>query len=480
MARLLVIDDDPVLLEDQVRHLFTPRGLDIVVARSGYEGLAQIAAAAPDVVLLDVSMPDLSGLEVYKRIRAIDARIPVIFITATAITDTAIEAMRQGAYDYLIKPVDLHQLDKVVSQAIELGRRMREPAAVGQLPGDDDGDAIIGHCPAMQEVYKEIGRVADKNVIVLITGESGTGKELVARAIYQHSGRASGPFLAINCAAIPESLLESELFGHEKGAFTGADRRRIGKFEQCHGGTLFLDEIGDMPMATQGKILRVLQDQKFERVGGHETIQTDVRLVAATNRNLRASTESGRFRADLYYRLSVFTIHLPPLRERGEDLPMLIQFYLRRFNRELGREVQAVDPAASERLQHYAWPGNVRELQSILKQSLLRAKGKVLMAQFLPALSSPAAANPRDHPEPIFSFEAFIQQRLIEGATDLHATAHRELDNILLKLALQFTHGNQHRAAQILGISRQTFRNRFRELGFNIAKSVETGQGTPS
>ena len=238
----------------------------------------------------------------------------------------------------------------------------------------------------MQEVYKAIGRVADQTFPVLITGESGTGKELVARAIYQHGPRAKAPFLALNCAAIPETLLESELFGHEKGAFTGAERRRIGKFEQVNGGTLFLDEIGDMPLPAQAKLLRVLQEQAFERVGGNETIRTDVRLIAATHRDLKAWSDEGKFRPDLYYRLGVFTIHLPPLRERGEDLALLVQFYLRRISRELGREVREVAPEALERLRGYSWPGNVRELQSVLKQAILRAHGPVLLPDFLPEL----------------------------------------------------------------------------------------------
>ena len=244
----------------------------------------------------------------------------------------------------------------------------------------------------MREVYKAIGRVAGQDVPVLITGESGTGKELVARAIYQHGPRAKAPFLALNCAAIPENLLESELFGHEKGAFTGADRRRIGKFEQCNGGTLFLDEIGDMPLALQAKMLRLLQEQAFERVGGNETVRTDVRLIAATHRDLKAWSAEGKFRPDLYYRLSVFTIHLPPLRERGDDLPLLVQLYLRRFSRELGREVREVAPEALERLRGYSWPGNIRELQSVLKQALLQASGTVLLAG-LPA-RRPAPGKP--------------------------------------------------------------------------------------
>jgi DNA-binding NtrC family response regulator len=422
-------------------------------------------------------MPDASGLEVHEQLRRIDARIPVIFITATTTTNTAIEAMRQGAYDYLFKPIDLRQLESVVLEALELGRRMREPATVGEPPYPDNGhDAIVGRCPAMREVYKAIGRVADQKVIVLITGESGTGKELVARAIYQHSDRAKAPFLAINCAAIPENLLESELFGHEKGAFTSADRRRTGKFEQCNGGTIFLDEIGDMPLATQGKILRLLQDQKFERVGGNETIQTDVRLITATNRDLKTRTDAGEFRPDLYYRLSVFTIHLPPLRERGDDLPMLVHFYLRRFNHELSRDVREVDPQSMQRLRNYAWPGNVRELQSVLKQALLRARGTVLLPAFLPDLPAEAEA-PAESGTPAaegeFSFEAFIRRRLNARTTDLHLEAHLELDRVLLTETLRHTHGNQYQAAKVLGIARQTLRNRLRELGLNITKAVE-------
>jgi two-component system response regulator AtoC len=376
MARLLLIDDDPALIPEQVRQAFPAPRHQVGVAGTGVEGLERIRAGPPDVILLDLRLPDQSGLEVYQQIRQIDARIPVIFITLAKGADTAIEAMKQGAYDYLFKPLDLNQLRRVVAEALEVARRMRAPAVVVESAADPDVEgAIVGSCPAMREVYKAIGRVAAQNVPVLITGDSGTGKELVARAIYQHSPRAKAPFLAINCAAIPENLLESELFGHEKGAFTSADRRRIGKFEQCNGGTIFLDEIGDMPLALQAKMLRLLQEQSFERVGGNETVQTDVRLIAATHHDLKADAAAGKFRPDLYYRLGVFTIHLPPLRERGDDLPMLVQHFLRRFSRELGRQVQEVAPEALERLRGYSWPGNIRELQSVLKQALLQASG---------------------------------------------------------------------------------------------------------
>jgi two-component system nitrogen regulation response regulator GlnG len=307
-------------------------------------------------------------------------------------------------------------------------------------------------------------------VPVLITGESGTGKELVARAVYQHSPRAKAPFLALNCAAIPENLLESELFGHEKGAFTGADRRRIGKFEQCHGGTLFLDEIGDMPLALQAKMLRVLQDQAFERVGGNETIRTDVRLIAATHRDLKAWSAAGKFRPDLYYRLGVFTVHLPPLRERGEDLRLLVQHYLRRFSRELGREVRHVAPEALERLRRYSWPGNIRELQSVLKQALLQARGAALLPAFLPeSFGGPSEAVPSSPAGEGCGAEKFlIQQRFGPDDRNLYAEAHRQLDRLLLPRVLEYTRGSKHQAALVLGVARQTLRQKLRDLGLAV------------
>ena len=325
----------------------------------------------------------------------------------------------------------------------------------------------------MREVYKAIGRVAAQDVPVLITGESGTGKELVARAIYQHGPRAKAPFLALNCAAIPENLLESELFGHEKGAFTGAERRRIGKFEQCNGGTLFLDEIGDMPLASQAKVLRLLQEQAFERVGGNETVRTDVRLIAATHRDLEAWSAEGKFRPDLYYRLGVFTIHLPPLRRRGDDLPMLVHHYVRRFNRELSRDVREVTPEAMERLCSYPWPGNIRELQSVLKQALLRATGPVLVPAFLPeSLGGPRTTLARG-------------TRGCCGSGPSSGSAWRpaarrstrrrtsSLDRLLLPLVLESTDGNKLQAARLLGITRKTLRLRLRALGLSDLMSAE-------
>jgi DNA-binding NtrC family response regulator len=480
MATLLLIDDDPDLLRDRLNHVLPTPAHRVEIAQTGAEGLERVAAACPDVILLDLRLPDQSGLDILRQLRRFDARIPVVMVTVARSSDSAIEAMRHGAYDYLLKPIDLQKLDRVIREALKVSRLMREPAIVAETPPDEEfsGEAIIGCCLGMQEAYKAIGRVADQTFPVLITGESGTGKEVVARAIYQHGPRAMAPFLAINCAAIPENLLESELFGHEKGAFTGADRRRIGKFEQCHGGTLFLDEIGDMPLALQAKMLRLLQDQSFERVGGNETIRTDVRLIAATHRDLKEWSTEGKFRPDLYYRLGVFTIHLPPLRERGDDLPVLAQHYLRRFSRELGREVREVASEAMTRLRGYGWPGNIRELQSVLKQALLNASGPVLLPAFLPEpLGGPGEAAPQAPAEAGPAAEAFvIHPRIGADVRDLYADAHRQLDRLLLPRVLEQTGGSQHQAALLLGIARQTLRVKLRDLGLPPVKPEEEDQ----
>jgi DNA-binding NtrC family response regulator len=474
MAHLLLIDDDAVLVPEQVRQACPAPEFRVTVADSGIQGIEHVRTAAPDVVLLDLHLPDRPGLDVYRSIREIDARIPVIFITTAKTAEAAIEAVKHGAFDYLHKPLDLVQLRRVVTDALDVSR-MRVPVRIADAspPTYDDG-AMLGASPKMLEIYKAIGRVAAQDVTVLITGESGTGKELVARAIYQHSARSKAPFLALNCAAIPENLLESELFGHERGAFTGADRRRIGKFEQYNGGTVLLDEIGDMPLTLQAKILRLLQDQTFERLGGNETIRTDVRLIASTHRDLRVRAAEDKFRPDLYYRLGVFTIHLPPLRERVDDLPILVEHYLRRFSSELGREVREIAPDALARLRAYTWPGNIRELQSVLRQALLRASGGVLLSAFLPELSGVALSRNSAAVEQSFDLERFIRQRLSPTTNDLSAETHREVDRLLMTLALEYTNGNHREASRILGISRQTMRMRLRALGLHVAHSVES------
>jgi len=480
MAYLLLIDDDPALIRAQVQLAFPAPAHKVVVAESGSAGIECVRASPPDAILLDLRLPDQSGLEVHEAIRAIDARIPVIFVTMTKTADAAIEAMKQGAFDYLPKPLDLEQLRRVVGEALEVASRMRSPVVLAEAPKSaDDQGAIFGACPAMLETYKAIGRVAAQDVTVLITGESGTGKELVARAVYQHSARSKAPFFALNCAAIPENLLESELFGHEKGAFTGADRRRIGRFEQCNGGTILLDEIGDMPLALQPKILRLLQEQTFERVGGSETIRTNVRVIAASHRDLKSRIAEEKFRADLYYRLSVFTIHLPSLRERGDDLPMLVRHYLQRFSRQLGREVSEISEDALDELRAYHWPGNVRELQSVLKQALLHASGTVLLSAFLPDLKQSPEGSPAQSGAASRDLEAFIRPLLAADMTNLYAETHDHVDRLLFTLVLDYTRGNQRDAAKILGISRQTMRVKLRALGMQVTHSVESSEAEP-
>jgi two-component system, NtrC family, nitrogen regulation response regulator GlnG len=473
MPTLLVIDDEPSILH-AFRRAFRESSLALLTASTAAEGLEAVRAAKPDVILLDIHLPDQSGLDALRNIRKIDARIPVVFITGHGTTDTAIEAMKLGAYDYLLKPLELGPLRDLVTRALEISRLMHVPALLDEEPqGPGPAELLVGKCPAMQAVYKSIGRVATRDVTVLVLGESGTGKELVARAIYSHSRRSAGPFLAINCSAIPETLLESELFGHEKGAFTGADRKRIGKFEQCSGGTLFLDEIGDMTPLTQTKLLRVLQDQTFERVGGNETIHTDVRIIAASNRPLEEMMARGEFRGDLYYRLNVFTIPLPPLRERTEDMPELIKHFLQRFNRELSKDVHSVSPEAMTLLQRYPWPGNVRELQSVLKQAMLNASGPLLVPDFLPAAVQTGLPPKLNGAAPT-EWDRQLQERIQAGSQDLYAEMLALMERQLLTTVLRQTQGNQLQAAKILGITRGSLRTKIRALGITIERAVSS------
>lgn len=469
MPSLLVVDDEAAILH-AFRRAFKDSGLTLITAQTGTDGLKRLQDHKPDVVVLDINLPDHNGLDVFREIQSGDARIPVIFITGHGTTDTAIEAIKLGAFDYLLKPLELDQIEEVVDRALEISRRMRTPAITSEEPFQEDADLIVGRSPQMQEVYKAIGRVAAQDVTVLLLGETGTGKDLIARAIYQHSLRAAGPFLAVNCAAIPDALLESELFGHEKGAFTGADRKRIGKFEQCSGGTLFLDEIGDMTPLTQAKVLRVLQDQTFERVGGSELLKTDVRVIAATNRDLAALAQEGEFRSDLYYRLSIFTITLPPLRERGEDIVLLARHFLRKFGRDLGKDVREIDAEALAILTKYGWPGNVRELQSVIKQALLHATGPVLFPSFLPT-SVFADATPSSAGDGT-DLSQLIEEGIQAGDERLYARILETVRRKLITRALEETGGNQLRAAKLLGITRGTLRSELRALGISVNRQV--------
>ena len=500
--RLLVVDDEPSVLQ-LFRSAFEKHGVEVLTAENAREGLKLAREQAPDAGVFDLMLPDWSGLDLLREVQQVDARLPVIFITAGGTSATAIDAMKLGAFDYLTKPLDIRQVRERVDRAFEVRRLMSEPVTLGETdqPSGETGDVMVGRGVAMQDVYKAIGRVAPKNVTVLIRGESGSGKELVARAIYQHSDRSDGPFLAVNCAAIPESLLESELFGHEKGSFTGADRRRIGKFEQCNGGTMFLDEIGDMPLALQSKMLRVLQEQSFQRVGGNDTIQTNVRIITATHRDLKQAAEAGRFRSDLYYRLNVFEIEIPPLRERLDDLPLLVQHFLTRTRLELDKGVKSVSPETLVELRAYPWPGNIRELQSVIKQAVLKSVGPVLMPEFLPdfvreghavspasilaeppepvtaeAAESPAADATTHKPVPKTEWSAwddFITKQIAAGSTSIYDDAIRLTEKHVISRVLRHTDGNQVRAAELLGITRTTLRNKVKQLRITIGRTVE-------
>jgi len=477
MPNVLVIDDDrsvPFLIERAIQGT----GVTVLPARSVQEGL-ELLARRPDVVLLDIMLPEGSGLEAVQKIQARDPKLPIIFITAGGTSDTTIEAMKLGAYDYLLKPLDLPKLKDLVERALEIRRLMQVRV---ELPSNDapspDGDHIIGRSPAMCEVFKAIGRVAPQNVTTLIVGESGTGKELVARAIYHHSARSSERFLALNCAALPETLLESELFGHEKGSFTSANYRRIGKFEQCARGTLFLDEVGDMSPLLQSKILRVLQEKRFERVGGNETIETDVRVIAATNRDLKDMVAKGTFREDLYYRLNGFTIKLPPLRDRGEDIVFLLEHLLSKFARELNKpDVYGISPEAMEILTRYGWPGNVRELEAVVRQALLNTTGNVILPEFLPdpvravsLCASPAAQSANAPPSDL---RPCVDDCLSRGSEEMYAASVEMMERYLLTRVLRHAQGNQSQAARMLGITRGSLRNKMRLLRIQVGSTVE-------
>lgn len=477
MNKLLLIDDEADV-QYSFKRIFDGPGIEIATAASGEEGLRMIAKFKPDTVIMDVRMGGINGLEALRRLRQTDAKLPVIMMTAYGTTQTAIEAMKLGAFDYLLKPFDVPKLKQVVENALKAAKDMREVVGFAAQPDAEDFElGIIGRSEPMQAVFKLIGQLASSDATALITGESGTGKELVARAIYHHSLRNNQPFLAINCAAIPEQLLEAELFGHEKGAFTGAHQMRIGKFEQCHKGTVFLDEIGDMPLAIQAKILRVLQDGGFERIGGHQTIRADVRIIAATNRPLEDAVAAREFREDLFYRLNVVRFRMPPLRERKEDIPLLSQYFLRKLSRSKDHPRKSLSSEAADALANYPWPGNVRELENSIQRALVVAKGDVILAHDLfivpekageplsvglmtPSRRSGSPLSAPSTPQPPDDLQ------ILAGKLFKWARNHPSLKVIpavereLIQHALAETQGNQVQTAKLLGITRATLRKR--------------------
>ena len=457
MSRILIVDDD-----DQLRRSFEKllkeEGYRVTGAATGEDGLASIRRELPDLVIVDLCLPGMDGLETFERIRRIEPKLPVVIMTAYGTTETAIEATKLGAFDYTLKPFDIPQMLGLIRKGLEAGRFMRTPVELNAVANSQSPDALIGRSDPMQEVYKSIGRVAPTDATVLIRGDSGTGKELVARAIYQHSRRSQARFLVINCVAIPETLLESELFGYEKGAFTGATHRRIGKLEQAGGGTVFLDEIGDMPIGLQAKILRLLQERSIERIGGREAIPIDVRILAATNRNLEADIEAGRFREDLYYRLNVVTISLPPLAERREDSSALARYFLARYAREQEMDNPGLTPDAETLLAAHDWPGNVRELANSIRMALIYNRGAPVSPEDIRQIlggTIPSEGGSEADREKIL--QALIRRELTTGSeAHIFDACMDRFARILISEALQLTGGNRSQAARLLGISRPT------------------------
>jgi nitrogen regulation protein NR(I) len=474
VSTILIIDDDDQLRKSFAR-LLIDEGFTVQSAASGESGLKLVREQLPDLVVLDVRLPGMSGLETFKAIHALEHRLPVIIMTAFGTTETAIEAIKRGAFDYVLKPFDIPDMLLTIKQALDAGRFMRSPVAINGAPDNVTNDAIIGRSPAMQEVYKAIGRVAGTDATVLVRGESGTGKELAARAIYQHSLRAKKPFLVINCVAIPDTLLESELFGYEKGAFTGATHRRVGKIEQASGGTIFLDEIGDMPLNLQAKMLRLLQEKSVERLGGRETIPVDVRIIAATNRDLEALIGQGQFREDLYYRLKVITLWLPPLSQRSGDIPLLADYFLTRFARELGIDSPGASKDALAALQQLPWPGNVRELANTLQKTLIFNRGTPISDEDVAKASGERLLEPS---AAALATEEEIRQwarRQIIGRRDdnVFEACMDRFASLLIAEALNITGGNRSRAAKLLGMSRPTLHSKIEKFSLEIETLVK-------
>ena len=467
-ARILLIEDDPGIVVS-LRRVLAEEGYEVLVETRGDTGLACARDRALDVVITDMRLPGLGGLELIRELHAAKPRLPIILITGHGTTETAIEATKLGAYDYMLKPLEMLEFIGLVGKAVTSSRLMTEPVEVG-APGAAR-DALVGNSRVMQSIYKEIGRVASKPVNVLIRGETGTGKELIARALYQHSDRAKAPFIAINCAAIPETLLESELFGHERGAFTGAENRRIGRFEQADHGTIFLDEIGDMTPGTQIKLMRVLQERCFQRLGGKETIPVDVRVLAATNRELEVAIQQKLFREDLYYRLSVVVIHLPPLRQRKEDVPDLVKYFLRKYAAELGVADPSIHAEAVDFLQTENWPGNVRELENVIRKVLLLAQGYTINMDHVRAALShtsvPADAVRQTLREQVDELLAAAQRG---DLSDAHARLLVAAEREIFSRAIELAHGNQAKAARWLGVSRLTVREKLHQFGIHPAQ----------
>lgn len=477
IKRILIADD-----EDSIRWVLSKalkkQGYNVDIAEDGSQARAMAGKQTYDLAVLDIKMPGVQGLDLLKEFRADYPDMQVVIMTAEATMEHAVEAMKHGAYDYLTKPFDLTALDAIILKA-EKAAEVTEQ--IDQLKEELQGQyslgrSIIGNSQPMQEVYKTLGRVADSDVTVLVTGESGTGKELIARAVHINSQRLGKPFIAMNCAAIPHELLESELFGHERGAFTGATERKSGKFEQADQGTLFLDEIGDMPLELQAKLLRVLQEKEITRTGGNQALHIDVRIVAATNQNLIELVREKRFREDLYYRLNVVPISLPALRDRRDDIPMLVDFFLQKARQDLGIDSMECAPETLSLLQAYDWPGNVRELENAIKRAALLCPNHILAPSDFPSLcSQDNACSQSESLEALVvrKLESSLAQMNLQEMNNLYEMVLHQVERPLINIVLAKTRGNQVRTAEILGINRNTLRKKIKGLEIEVKRNKE-------
>ncbi|GAB4300708.1 MAG: sigma-54 dependent transcriptional regulator [Desulfuromonadia bacterium] len=482
--RIMIVDDDPAI----ARMLRTTMGEDefeFIDETDSEAVYKRVMEERPHAALIDINMPRKSGMQVLQELKKGDPGLSVIMATGHQNTRYAIEAMKNGAYDYVTKPFDLKKLKELFRKAVEstqLNRKVRytrDPGIIETDTLDHDDDIMIGSSPEMIEIWKMVGKIADSDTTVLIQGESGTGKELLARAIYSNSRRANRPFLAVNCAALPENLLESELFGHEKGAFTDAHTRRIGKFEQCNGGTIFLDEIGEMSLANQGKLLRVLECQEFERVGGNETIKVDVRVIAATNRSLVQQVKEKTFRLDLFYRLRVVNFFLPPLRDRQEDIPLLVDLFIRRFNKKYGKRIKGVTPEAMALIKGHVWEGNIRELKNVINSAVVFCKGEVLtpddFSQFLEAQAGFKEVDLDGVTDDYYAVFSRILEPMFDTicARDkgaVYENINMGLERALIQMTMEKVNNNQVMAAKVLGISRNTLRDRLERYNLTLSE----------
>lgn len=470
MFKLLIVDDEQSV-RYSFRKILATSKYSLIEAGNADEGMQVFRKEMPDLVILDIEMPGKDGIQLLKEIKELVPSIPVIIITAYGSGDRVINAMKYGAYEYVEKPFDIPRLKMVIEEALSSTESVKPSNIEGEKfkKATDPSETIVGESPEIKEVFKLIGRVAASDANILIVGESGTGKELVARAIHKYSDRSSAKFVALNCAAIPETLLESELFGFEKGAFTGADKQKVGKFEEANEGTLFLDEVGDMSLPLQSKLLRVLQDSTLERLGGNRPIRVDVRIVAATNRNLEEDIRNRLFREDLFYRLKVITISLPPLRMRKNDIALLCDHFIRKYRKGQNGELMSLHPETLRIFQEYSWPGNIRQLENVLKRALILAKGNVITPELLKdELFVPANKDPRESSR----LSSYLSQEIVGKEGDIYKLAVELFEYDLILWALNKTAWNQVKASKLLGISRVMLHERIEKYNLKNPNSA--------